>query len=1365
MGTLEGRIVLENGLPAEKLKLRLYRLDFGGARKPLGEVTTREGGLYTLPYDVGGAPVSLEVHAVDDDGKELPLSRVLHDQGGQERTIVNLVAKQELKPLAAEYARLEKDLKPHVGEMKGLVKAQETDERQDLTLLNRATGWDARLIALAANAAKLSADNQVGLPQNVLYGLLRAGLPSDKLQLAQVSADAVEQALKKVREAGVVELTDQELKKARSRFEKFSREVRLEVPAPGSRATYGDLLKASGVSDEAREKFPQVFLGHRGDGAQLWKEAAKAGIQPKDIAALQRQGKLAFLARNSEPMTRHLQAKIKDPEQLVEEGFYRAGKWEEEVRKLAPDDQQLAAVIPPVYEAEKLEDRLSVYAEDMARKIRLSYPTQVVAHMVEQDGQDEWKLGGAAKPAATLLKRAATKGFRLGETPVEAFVRDHPDVLQGVGANAAEAEAAREGVKTLQRVYQITPSNEAMPTLMSLGLTSAYDVVALSRDVFLDRYERYFPSRKEAELVYRKAQQVSSVTYNLFTIAKKIESDTPVYGLSAPVEKREELKNELIKQFPTMESLFGSLDFCDCEHCRSVLSPAAYLVDLLQFIDPEPNMWTNFLADWQLKHDGNDYPHIDPDTGEAMKPYHVLFKRRPDLPHIQLTCANTHTALPYIDIANEILEYYVAKGKLEESAARDTGDATTPELLAEPQNVIAEAYAKLREARYPLLLPFDLWIETVRRFCEAFEVPLWRLLEAFRKSDKLFEPAQPFDRAGIAVESLELSPAEHALFTDPDPLPKWFELYGYPTAAEATTVAEDADGQRIDLNSAKALSRRLGVTYKELVEIVQTGFVNPKLSGLVILHKLGVTLQDVFFYKAHKGEANPEVEAFERRLEELTKTYPGFDAKDWLDEALQNNAFDGALVLADPDAGCDFDRTTLRYAGGGAADDIAFLRINLFVRLWRKLGWTIEETDRALVAFVPKNAPFDKANLAKSPLKTALIHLARLKALDEQVRVGQQGRLKLLTLWSDIATTGKKPLYAQLFLTRSALRSDPVFDDPLGRYLSAGVPVKDHLLALQGALGLTAEEIERILKSAGTSTEAAALSLANVSLLYRHSLLARALKLSAGDLIALKDLSGLDPFKPPHPDPLANIEEDHPFSQTLRFVEVAGHVRDSGPNAEDLDYLLRHRVQDPAGKYRPNPEAILVLLRTLAEGVRALRAEHAVPADPGAIDDEALRQKLGLALPPDVVERFLAMLNGTVETTVTRPVQPADQLQPADFAGEPSIVQVSYNATRQEQKLTLRGVLFDAAKNALKARIPSPLLAGLLDDVQAQGRDFFERYLRKTAPGAQPAGGFLDAADFALLFDPDLPLAAGETEQDRARNRRTKLAHAFFPFL
>ena len=32
-------------------------------------------------------------------------------------------------------------------------------------------------------------------------------------------------------------------------------------------------------------------------------------------------------------------------------------------------------------------------------------------------------------------------------------------------------------------------------------------------------------------------------------------------------------------------NLFGSIDLCDCDHCKSLYSPAAYFVDVLRFLD------------------------------------------------------------------------------------------------------------------------------------------------------------------------------------------------------------------------------------------------------------------------------------------------------------------------------------------------------------------------------------------------------------------------------------------------------------------------------------------------------------------------------------------------------------------------------------------------------------------------------------------------------------------------------------------------------------------------------------------------------------------------------------------------------------
>src|SRR5712691_8379510 len=89
---VEGRIVFDHGAPAEGLTLRLYRLGFGGAEGAtrLAETTTREHGVYSLPYTADGQAANIEVRAVDAVGKEVALSKII--KNASEREVLNLVA-------------------------------------------------------------------------------------------------------------------------------------------------------------------------------------------------------------------------------------------------------------------------------------------------------------------------------------------------------------------------------------------------------------------------------------------------------------------------------------------------------------------------------------------------------------------------------------------------------------------------------------------------------------------------------------------------------------------------------------------------------------------------------------------------------------------------------------------------------------------------------------------------------------------------------------------------------------------------------------------------------------------------------------------------------------------------------------------------------------------------------------------------------------------------------------------------------------------------------------------------------------------------------------------------------------------------
>ncbi|MCX6543101.1 MAG: neuraminidase-like domain-containing protein [Acidobacteria bacterium] len=1081
--------------------------------------------------------------------------------------------------------------------------------------------------------------------------------------------------------------------------------------------------------------------------------------------------------------------------------------------------------------------------------------------------------GGEAKTA----KAAVTKALRrsdLQRLTVSGFLKKesrNPRFAKAIGGTAnaarlrnslaalvkqeqagfggrAEARFKRrvvECVKTLVRLSQIAPDGEVLQVLYKLGLHSAREVSAFSPQVFKESFLRegkklaaFKQGRVSeerlaglAQLVQRKAALIHATALNVVAIAQTLEgpsaaavsgsSGDPTTGSGeglATDNPRRMAMQQLVSQYPTLEQLLGSTDFCECEDCRSVLSPAAYFVDLLRFLehaDPNPydstnESWAGFTQGWKERHGGAPYPFTSVERLETwnsahpadpplveLTPYQILLRHRPDLPHIPLTCENTHTALPYIDLVNEILEYWLLNPEaadtpeddLMQSYVRyDTGQATTAELLAEPQNLLPDAYKKLRdEDCYPLALPFDLWLETVRLFFDHFDTPMWKALEAFRQVDELelFASEEPrqYYRAQICAECLSLSPSEYAILTGSSGH-GWYELYGY---ASPTVAGRE-------LRSAKTLSRRLGVTYRELVDVVKTRFVNPGLPDLGLLWKLGVEVGDaVRYFENRSTAAAPGTSEyagtqrlFEERLAELGLKYQQSfaarhtSAQEEL-EKLWPSKFREALVLRDRHGfdprvvRCDFGNTYLEYADSEAAEDhpaesLDFLRINLFVRLWRRLGWTIEETDMALAAFWPKaSLPVTEDNRADA-FRTALLYLAHFKYLAEELNPGKDGLQKLICLWSDIPTSGRASFYAQLFLAPSLVReadADPIFDDPLGEYLqNPEVKMEGQLAVLQGALGLKDGDVRRVLEDAGLDL-ATELTLANVSLLYRYGLLSKLLKLSIKELITLKALSGLNPFKPLEVAHITKLDDDHPFRQTIRFVAAATTIKQGGFKVEVLDYLLRHRF-DPVGRYRGEIGAMSAFARATAQGIRNIDVQVQALENPAAVTDDLLLEMMELYLSPAAAKEVFDVLKGEKQVVATwsTELSEASRARLSLFDGEASI-SAHYDDIRGELRMTCRGILSRERLKALRSSVQAGTEVGsfrvrlkeMLDELAEKSRLAFAEAVKMIldafenealADDVDPDEK-LDSEAFPGLFSGRYPLRASYDEARRVQ--------------
>ena len=168
--------------------------------------------------------------------------------------------------------------------------------------------------------------------------------------------------------------------------------------------------------------------------------------------------------------------------------------------------------------------------------------------------------------------------------------------------------------------------------------------------------------------------------------------------------------------------------------------PAAYLVDLLQFLD----------------HSGPAFT--------------ALMNRRPDLKYIKLTCENTNTTLPTIDLVNEILQFYIVNGAFAdmpaavrearaEELAKDTGDATSEELSINPQFTDENADNLLSQAVFSMSLPYNASLTTSRSYLGQLGTSLHELMTLFQdETDPINKLPADLD---IAIEYLGLSPEEH----------------------------------------------------------------------------------------------------------------------------------------------------------------------------------------------------------------------------------------------------------------------------------------------------------------------------------------------------------------------------------------------------------------------------------------------------------------------------------------------------------------------------------------------------------------------------------------------------------------------------
>jgi Tc toxin complex TcA C-terminal TcB-binding domain/Neuraminidase-like domain/Salmonella virulence plasmid 28.1kDa A protein len=1065
--------------------------------------------------------------------------------------------------------------------------AQKDLTGQDISFLAGETGIDAAWLTLLAESARRNA--QAGaIPQSAFYGLFRQGLPTDLKELLKNEISLLRAALESAsNEAIIPQLSSAQLDQIANELRILKASLLLQ-PAAGDTPSLGDLLgTAKNLPAEKRPIVAGLLVLHGGTTRGFWDAIAASDLLPiekNDVRFTLQTGDLTTnhlplvtALRNGYDFNQNGAPPTANPGTIGLRPFAvkGVGEWKQLLQTTGA---------PPSTPGATPQEKIDNYAAALNAYMENALPTPVIAGRFVADVAGDSPFNPVRADLQTFFNNPVNKFYEFREVPIDVYLSTNRETKLG-GVNNPTALLAE--LKNMQRLFNMTPRYAQIRSFRKDDVHSAFSMVQVGERRFVESYASVLGGEAAAIETYRRAKQTHAAALNFYlgqAVAANAASPLVIPNGSVKQQSIGKLAAAPASASPDLPTLFGSLDLCDCEQCQSVYSPAAYFVDILKFLGDGPKK-------------------------QNLTPLQVLFARRPDLEHIELTCENTTTQLPYIDLTREIMEAAVAKREFNigdsnassiiadlnaekmpgtfpavfaskgytttaKASVRkdelqppswfilDTGWSftlkylgsgngfevkawpqtswTSDELRANPEHVNNPAYDELRNAVYSWHLPLIFPVEEIRGYLAHFGVKRADVMETFfhdPSSDVLTDQGLANEYIGVTTEEAKIITG----FTTGGPntpsgpwdfwgLPQTVSGLKDPTDGSAPDAAGDWDEvlQRVSI-----FLQQSGLVYREMLELLGFYFINPATASG---RRFGIVSTDL---------ANPATCNLSRLKIEVT------------DSAITDKK---------------------------AALKEAWNKIHRFVRLSRKLGWTMRDLDKAIVALQPKNG----ANLDITA--GFLVEVSRIQRLSAQFGLPV---VNLLSFWKtmdsgrylDHFVEGEPAvpsLYATLFNNRAAA-GQSLPEDPA----TLNGKLSENKSRVGAALQISIDDLSLMLADNNVVT-GDLLSLENLSKLYGHATFARALNYSIRTyLAALKLISKT---------PLASTED------TIKFIQESERIAASGFSIEDLNYLLRHDFAANSPIAISDP-AIAAVLGSIRDEVRKVAAENGNAATDEPNDD------------------------------------------------------------------------------------------------------------------------------------------------------------------
>lgn len=594
----------------------------------------------------------------------------------------------QVESALSEYERHMARVNPIVGDI-----TPDSWSAEDIGFLSGETGIPYEQVRFL----HLDAVYREQLPEGVFYGILRQGGGPRLRQILAEKPIRNRRYLENALDANIIPLRlRQHLDEIMAMLE--ARAVELLSTAPQNaeeRPGIGQIIGTAPIEGELQRRFITYWLHHQDEDGFWERLIEEEGFEEETINSLQFTLTASRLINDNFEVLQTLQ------EYKAQAGW----RWPRDLARLSP-----------VEWAELTGDE--TLADEIANRVEHAFPTAAVAYQV----------------APALDNNDLIHFFDINpdfnfKAPIDAQLENANP------GNVEDRERLHENIKRLRRTMAIAPHygrTQVMRKLIDADVTSAQQIVRTGKHAFVEMMTPIVGA-ETALLIHRNAVTQSQAT--ALTLQQLGDFVVTPIGTLPSATAALEAEPEL----PTWAQLFGSLNACACEHCRSMYSPPAYMVDLFEFLKDAPGS-PNALS--------------------------VLLRRRPDLQHIKLDCANATIAMPYIDLVNEVLEVAISGTSVDWANYQTTvveGEtrAETERRLRAGPNPDHEyeheaVYEELSDTEHPWNLPFDPAWERVRLFSTHLDIDFYALRRIFGADEKM-----------LARDYLGLSQTEWNILTRP----------------------------------------------------------------------------------------------------------------------------------------------------------------------------------------------------------------------------------------------------------------------------------------------------------------------------------------------------------------------------------------------------------------------------------------------------------------------------------------------------------------------------------------------------------------------------------------------------------------------